>query len=299
MKPKQKGYLSVILSAVIFGCMPVMARFIYSGGGNALSLVFYRSLFALPALYLLMRKTEKESIKISGKILLKITVMVGFGLALTPVFLFSSYNYIPSGTATTIHFVYPVLVLLGCSLFFREKIGPVKLLCVLICTAGITMLCDLKAGGQLPGILLAFFSGVTYAFYIIYLDKSNLKSMGHFKLGFYSAVITSALLLGYTVCTGSLTLDMTAPAWGMSVLFANLVTVGAVVLFQIGVRKVGPQNAAILSTFEPLTSLLSGVLFLGEAFSLRTCVGVVLILASVTILTRSDSKADTGPVENP
>lgn len=290
MNPKYKGYVCVILSAVIFGCMPVMARFIYGGGGNALSLVFYRSLFALPALFYLAARTERESLKITGKTLVKITVMVSLGLALTPVFLFTAYNYISSGTATTIHFVYPVLVLLGCRLFFHEKISPAKMVCVVICTGGIVLLCDLKGGGQVLGMGLALASGVTYAFYIIYLDKSSLKYMGHFKLGFYSAAVTSVLLMAYTLCTGALTFHMTPSAWAVSVLFANVVTVGAVVLFQTGVQKIGPQSAAILSTFEPLTSLLIGVLFLDEAFSLKTGAGILLILASVAILTAAGSK---------
>lgn len=288
MNFRYTGYLCVILSAVIFGCMPVMAQIIYGGGGNALSLVFFRSLFALPALFLLMVRTEKKNIGVSWKTLLKITILTGFGLALTPIFLFTSYNYVSSGTAMVIHFVYPVLVLLGCTLFFHERIGKVKLLCVLICTSGIALLCDLSAGGRPLGMILAFISGITYSFYIIYLDKSNLKTMGHFKLGFYCALITSVLLLLYTLFTGTLTLSMTPAAWGTAVLFANIVTVGAVVLFQLGIKKAGPQNAAILSAFEPLTSLIIGILFLGEAINLRMGIGVILILASVIMLTRTD-----------
>lgn len=300
MNKKYKGYLFVILSAVIFGSMPLMAKYIYAGGGNAISLVFYRSFLALPLIFIIMKSSNKGvSIKITLDELKKIFILVMGGSALTPVLLYNSYNYVSSGIATTIHFIYPIFVLIGCAILFKEKITLVKALCVLLCTAGILLLSNLGQIGDstdLIGIGLSFASGITFAFYVIYLDKSGLKSMNQFELGFYMAIITAIAVLIYAAFTKTFTYSMTPGSWILTFIFANLVTVGAVVLFQTGIRYIGPQKASILSTFEPITSILTGILFLGEPLSFKTGVGIVLILISVVLLSKFDNETNANSV---
>lgn len=292
MAHKKKGCFFIILSAVIFGCMPLMADRIYEGGGNALSLVFYRSFLALPALFFLSKREESENRKerFDWGVFKKVVILVVFGLGITPVFLFLSYQYLASGIATTLHFIYPVFVLAGCVIFGHKAVTRSKLLCVACCTVGIFCLCDMSGGGSALGIFLALLSGVTYAFYIVYLDQSGLKHLPHFKLGFWCAAAVSVLMLPITAVTGTLTLHMTPEAWILSLLFSNLVTVGAVVLFQRGVEQTGAQAASILSTAEPLTSIVMGILFLREKVHVRTLLGVLFILFSVVVLTLSDDE---------
>ena len=294
MAHKKKGYFFIILSAVIFGCMPLMADRIYEGGGNALSLVFYRSFFALPALYFLSKRerSQNRDMVFDLAVLKKVVILVVFGLGITPVFLFLSYQYLASGIATTLHFIYPVFVLAGCVVFGHRTVTKPKLLCVMCCTVGIFCLCDMSGGGSIFGIFLALLSGVTYAFYIVYLDQSGLKSLPHFRLGFWCAVVVSVLMLPLTAVTGTLTLHMTPEAWILSLLFSNLVTVGAVVLFQRGVEETGAQAASILSTAEPLTSIAIGILFLQEKVHARTLMGVLFILLSVVVLTLFDAEKE-------
>ena len=100
------GFVCAILSSVLFGLMPMMTKEIYLLGGNPLSVSVYRFLFSVPFL------------------------------------LFQSYEYISSGMATTIHFIYPVLVLLGSILFFRERLTWQKGICTGLCLAG--MLCFIR-----------------------------------------------------------------------------------------------------------------------------------------------------------
>jgi len=273
--------------------MPIGAKFVYAGGGNSFSLVLYRSLFALPALFILMLRNKDISMKVTKNEIKKIIILVVGGLALTPILLFSSYNFVSSGMATTIHFVYPIFVLFGCAIFFGDKISFVKILCVVLCMIGIIFLCSPLDGGSFLGLSLAFVSGITYSFYIIYLDKSGLKSMYHFKLGFYAAIVSCIVMLIFTVATGQLVVSMTPSAWIATFVFANAITVGAVVLFQIGVRTVSSQKAAILSTFEPITSILVGMLFMREIFTAKIGIGSLLIIISVIILTKFDNEKAT------
>jgi drug/metabolite transporter (DMT)-like permease len=263
--------------------MPLIVKNIYIQGGNAITVTFLRALLSLPVLYVLMKR-EGGTLRVPLKRLRKL-VILALGFASTTILLFTSYAYISSGTATTIHFVYPVFVLLGSIIFFKEPFDRVKFLCVLLCTWGILMFYTPGETGSVIGLILAFASGLTFAFYVIYLDKSGLKSIKPFTLGFYLAAVTSVELFFYAVLTNQLVLDMTLKGWALSGVLAISVSVGAVVLFQVGLRQVGAQSTSILSTFEPVTSIIIGVIMFSEPLGIKSIIGVGLILTSVIWLT--------------
>ncbi len=290
MLKQYKGMLLVILSAVLFGCMPLMAKVIYQNGGTSAGLTLLRNFLALPALWLLMRRGKGETHLKKGELLPML--LLSFGFAGTPMLLFASYRSISSGMATTIHFVYPVFVLLGCVLFCHERLSRVKLLCVALCTGGILLFYTPGDSANLIGMLLAFLSGITYAFYIIYLGHSGLSHLAPFALAFWLSIFSSGNLLVYLALTGSLRISMTPLGWGMSLLFSLLIAVAASVSFQIGVKDVGPQRAAILSTFEPITSIVVGMVAFSEPFGIKTALGVLLILAAVIFLTLFDHQKE-------
>ena len=110
--------------------------------------------------------------------------------------------------ATTIHFVYPVLVILGCVIFYREAISRLKVVCVVLCTAGILLLYTPGGGVSLLGIALSFLSGVTYAFYAVYLSKSGLQKMGAFQLMFWLNLLATAYIGLFTAVSGTFTIDI-------------------------------------------------------------------------------------------
>ena len=166
-----KGYTFVIISAIIFGCMPLGAKYIYAEGVNSLSLVFLRNCLALPVLALLSGKQE-GSLHIKKADLLKISSLAVMGGCATPILLYSSYHYLASGTATIFHFIYPVLVVLGSILFLREKGSKPVFLCVILCTVGIILFYNPDSGIHPGGSLLAIASGATYAAYTMLLSIS-------------------------------------------------------------------------------------------------------------------------------
>ena len=115
-----KGYLFAILSAVIFGCMPLMSSFVYADGVTPMTLVFLRNALSLLPLGLLAYK-EHGSLKIPVKLLPSISLIAVLGCSITPILLFTSYQFIPSGTATVFHFAYPAFVVVGGIIFLKEK----------------------------------------------------------------------------------------------------------------------------------------------------------------------------------
>lgn len=285
MNTRTKGLLATMISAVFFWFIPLFVKTICAGGGNSVSAAFYRFFLSVPILYIYL-KTQGISMRITRTEFAKIALITIFGYGGTAVLLFSSYNFIPSGMSTTIHFMYPVFTILGCMIFFKEKVSPLKLLCVALCFGGILLFYNGESGGSVLGMALSFLSGVTYAFYTIYLEKSGLQKMENLKLIFYMNTVAAALILVMALLTAQFTLRLTPLAWGTAVFFATATSLIGVLGYQIGVKCIGPQNAAILSTFEPITSVIVGVLVYREAFSARTLLGCLCVLSAVVIVAK-------------
>lgn len=285
MNTRTKGLLATMISAVFFGFIPLFVKTICAGGGNSVSAAFYRFFLSVPILYIYL-KAQGISMRITRTEFAKIALITIFGYGGTAVLLFSSYNFIPSGMSTTIHFMYPVFTILGCMIFFKEKVSPLKLMCVALCFGGILLFYNGESGGSVLGMALSFLSGVTYAFYTIYLEKSGLQKMENLKLIFYMNTVAAAMILVMALLTAQFTLRLTPLAWGTAVFFATATSLIGVLGYQIGVKCIGPQNAAILSTFEPITSVIVGVLVYREAFSARTLLGCLCVLSAVVIVAK-------------
>lgn len=287
MSTKSKGILAVILSGAIFGSMPLMAKFVYEAGGNAVSLTFYRFLLILPFLYILLKQNNNETLKITKQEFKKILLVSTLGYGSTPLLLYSSYNYIPSGMATTIHFIYPVFVILGCILFFKEKTNMIKIIAVTLCILGVFMFYKGDGSINFTGIFLSFASSITFAFYTVYIDKSGLKKMNTVKLIFYLCMMASVMILLFSIATNTFVINIKPAGWLFTIILSLSVGLGAV-LFQIGIKTVGPQSTSILSTFEPITSVIIGVLILNESFGIKTVLGSGLILIAVILISVFD-----------
>ena len=301
-----RGYLFVILSAILFGCLPLAANIAYDNGLNALSLVFYRNLFALPILYLPIR-LRGEPLRVSRQEFTNILPLSILGFCITPALLFTSYNYLPAGTSTTFHFIYPAMTILGGVVLFRQKVGWGRVFCVLLCSVGILLFYE--PGGALDpfGSAIALASGVTYALYIILLDYFRLESLSRFKLSFYISATCATVMLVVCLVTGTFRLPGNALCLGVCFLTAFLAGAAANVLFQNGTLIIGGQRASILSTFEPITSIVTGVLIFSDPFTLRSALGTVCVLAATVLIAVFDMRtqaqrqgaASTSSLTNP
>ena len=169
-----RGILLTMLSAVTFGFAFTLGPMTYGeAGSNPVTLTFLRNFLSLPVLLAILWY-QGISLQVSAKELWSLTILGGIGNAVTTLMLFIAFSLIDVGVATTIHFIYPVFVTIGCVLFYKERLGLQKFIALLIATAGIACFflgVDMSAGfsgGTFLGLFLAVASGVTYAFYIIY-----------------------------------------------------------------------------------------------------------------------------------
>lgn len=283
------GYICAICSAIIYGCMPLMSKYIYADGVNPLTLVFLRNALSILPLGILAYR-EKKTLTIPRKILPSITLISFLGCSATPILLFSSYQFMASGTATVFHFVYPAIVILLQIFFMRKKVQVSNLISVVLCVVGIGLF---YAPGQplnFTGSVLALSSGLTFAIYVVLLSNFDRTHVSGFLFSFYVATISSIILLIICLVTGSLVLPATLFGWGLCILFSLAVTTGAVVLFQHSTFLIGGERTSILSTLEPITSVILGVIVFGEPFGFRLLLGTVLVVAASVLTALWDMK---------
>lgn len=277
------GIICVILSAVLFGMMPLMARIAYAHGGNAYTVAFGRFFFGSLVLGLVVCFLPGCSLKITGKQLREL-LKLSVPYAMVPVLLYISYNYIDSGMATTLHFTYPVTVMLILVVFCRERMDRKQVLCAVICLCGLGLLYTPDGQMSIQGILLAVGSGIVFAVYIVLLGKSKVKTLHPLVLAFWISLLTTIEIGLVAQLSGNFVLTMDAAGWAAEVGLALLATVFALVLFQEGVILCGEVKASLFSTFEPLTGIIIGVMVFQETLSGKEIAGIVGILLAAVLL---------------
>lgn len=284
---KLKGTGSAMLSAVIYGVNPMMAKVAYDNGSTEAAVILYSSLAVVPILIVILLAMKTPLLPKRKDI--KSIFMLCFFQAVTTILLYASYNFTATGIATTMHFTYPTLVAIGGILFFKQKLTKKKMAALVFSLIGIALAADFAGVGSIKGIVLALASGVTYTAYILTMDYGGLKDKNIFSLCLYMSVGKVIATAIYGTATKSLNVHMNITAWEMILLLGISASIGATVLFQIGIRYIGSCNAAIFSMFEPVTSLAVGFWFMSEAMTAFKLIGCVLILSGI-ILTSLDNR---------
>lgn len=294
-----KGKLYLILSALLYGILPSLAAIAYSGGVNGITLTFLRSVIAIPLLYVLIR-ADKRKLKLTKNQAKGIVVLGIFGGVLPILCLYLSYNYISTGLATTLHFIYPILIIVVSAALYKIKISRSTLTAVIFVTIGVFMFTDINTSSDKAGIILAVLSGVFYSFYVIYLEHSGLYKLDFIVLTFYVTAIMSAAVFVFGLAIHGISFNMSPLSWAFSVLISLIVALGAMPLLQTGIKYEGAATAGIVSSIEPITSIIIGAVFLGEIINTGQIIGGGLIILGVLMSQREgEPKKITPPSEQP
>lgn len=289
--PKRKkliGALCAIGAAVCYGTNPLGALNLYAEGMNTPSVLFFRFGLAwlIVAGVMLVRVcTRKESLGVSRREFLTLTVLglLFIGSSLT---LYLSFRHMPAGVASTILFTYPVMTALIMTLFFHEPVRLATVVSLVLALAGVLLLYWGDAGGVLSsvGVVLVLVSALTYALYIVVVDKSTL-AMSPFKINFYVIFYCAAGMALFALVSGQpLMHPASARAWLWVGWLAVVPAIMALVMMVYAAKYLGSTPTAILGALEPLTAVLIGILVFGEPFGVRLAFGIVLILAAVVII---------------
>lgn len=293
MQSKLKGYLCGIGAAVCYGTNPLGALYLYEDGINANSVLFYRFALAVVMLGMLMA-ARRKSLKVSRREL-SLLCALGVVFSTSSITLYFSFCFMDAGIASTLLFVYPVMVAVIMALLFKERLPAVSVFAIMLALSGIAMLYHGDGGATLStrGVMLVMFSSLSYAVYIVVVNKSPLR-MSSMKLTFYVLFFGMLSVLTNSFITGLHIQMLTTPRmWSCAFMLALLPTVFSLVLMTISVHETGSTPTAVMGALEPLTAVVIGVAVFGEQLTPRLAAGIVLILTAVIMIIAGKSLFQT------
>lgn len=280
-----KGYLLAALAAAAYGTNPAFAVPLYADGMNPNSVLLFRYVMGLPilAVILVVRRTGFRLAKDE----VGPTAILGILMSLSSLGLFESYKYMNSGVASTLLFVYPVMVAVMMIFFFHEKFRMTVALCLLIMAAGLMLLMKPSGGETLSafGCLLVMLSALTYALYIVFVNVSKtIKEIPTTKLLFYVLVWGCLVFLIMIPMGHSLTMPTAASGWLNLTALAVIPTVFSLACTTRAIQLIGSTPTAILGALEPVSAVVLSVAVLGQAITMREIAGGLLIVLATTIV---------------
>lgn len=277
----KKGYIYTALSAIIFGLMPLLTKIIIARGANSLTIPFFRVFYVTIVLFFVL-KIKKIDLHLEKRDLLSVILTSIFGSGITIIILNESYNYVDTGIATSLHFLYPLFVAILCCFFYGEKIKKKQIISLSFALVGIICFMS-KGNGSLFGYFLAIASGLTYAYYLVKMDKTGLVKMNALKLSFYLALFTTIEIFTMNLFMQDIVFKMDVLSYVLLLVLALSSSFLATVLLQKGVLLLGSTRASFICLLEPVTSMIVGILWLNEALTFNKGLGGLAIIISLII----------------
>lgn len=286
---KVKGYFWGCFSSATYGLIPLFALPVLRKSVSFDSLLFYRFTGAaiLLALIMLIRKTSFRITKKEFKPL----VILGVLFALSAQFLFWSYSYLEVSLASTILFVYPVFVAILMGILFKERISKTSFMAIAIALCGVSLLYKGDNGISMSsvGLGLILMSALSYASFIVIVNKSAVKSMSGERLIFFALSVSSIFFFFKAeLGEGIQALPDLTSAINVTMLIA-FPTVLSCIAMVYSVQYIGSTSTAVLGALEPVTAVAIGVFAFNERFTLNLAVGIALILIAVSLIVLSGS----------
>lgn len=284
MNAKAKGYILGSIAAASYGMNPLFALPLYKAGMDPDSVLFFRYLFAIPLLGIMI-KARGRSFKIQRKETFPLIIM-GLLVALSSLTLFLSYNYMAAGIASTLLFVYPIMVALIMAMVFKEKLALQTIVCMLLALGGIGLLYKSEDGSTLSliGTLLVFASSLSYAIYIVGINQTSLKNVATLKVTFYVLLFGLSLFVARLLYSGVLNTPYQWYLWANLLALAVFPTAISFLCTTGAIQYIGSTPTAILGALEPVTAIFFGIAVFGESLTVRESFGLVMIIVAVTFV---------------
>ena len=276
----KKGILFTVSSAIIFGIAPIFATMSYAYGNTAFNMMFFRNCFSIIVFIFIIRK-KGLSLNIGKDNFKKMLIISLFGSFITGICLYKAYTYIGVGTTTTIHFMYPFLVCIANSIFFKESFGKVKIFYLILCLFGVSFFVNLNDFENMKGVSIAFISAISYAFFMLYLEKQKLTEIHPCVFCFYLSSIISIVLIIINFFIPIIIVELSWETLILMIISSIGTSFVASVLFNMGVKEIGSSKAAIFSLFEPIASVAFGYIILKETVTFNSILGCVLLIIGI------------------
>ncbi len=280
------GYPAGIITGITYGLNPLFAVPLMNNGASIESILFFRYTFAVVLLASFLILT-RQSFWITAR---QAGVLLALGLLYTSssIFLFEAYNYIASGLATTLIFLYPVLVAIIMVFLGVVPSWPVWL-SIAATFGGVIIMTQGSGGDSLNpiGIALSLGSALVYALFIVIINRSKaIAQISNTLLTFYSLTVGAIVFLGkISFSDAPISAGITTGGdWLNLAGLALLPTIVSTATLAIATRNIGATKASVLGVFEPITAILIGTLMFGEPLTTNILLGIGIAIVAVTFM---------------
>ena len=280
------GYPAGIITGITYGLNPLFAVPLMNNGASIESILFFRYTFAvvlLAAFLILTRHSFRITVRQAG-------VLLALGLLYTSssIFLFEAYNYIASGLATTLIFLYPVLVAI-IMVFLRVVPSWPVWLSIAATFGGVIIMTQGSGGDSLNpiGIALSLGSALVYALFIVIINRSKaIAQISNTLLTFYSLTVGAIVFLGkISFSEAPISAGITTGGDWLNIAgLALLPTIVSTATLAIATRNIGATKASVLGVFEPITAILIGTLMFGDPLTTNILLGIGIAIVAVTFM---------------
>ncbi|MBO7199557.1 MAG: DMT family transporter [Alistipes sp.] len=281
---KITGVTYAVASSTTFGLIPLFTLSLLSLGVGSPTILCYRFLVAAVAMAVIMFFTRRSFRLVAEDV--AVVSLLAVLYATTAILLLESYKYIPSGVATTIHFLYPLVVTLVMSWVFRERVSSMVYVAVLLSLVGVALLAwgSHSEGDFRRGVSLALVTVVTYAAYIVGVMRSRASRIDSIVLTFYVLAFGAVLFLLYAMITTGVEALHAWSSWRDIIMLSLVCTVLSDYTLIMAIKRIGSTKTSILGSMEPLTAVIVGVVYFGERMDATSIAGLLLVIVAVVIV---------------
>jgi drug/metabolite transporter (DMT)-like permease len=277
------GILLIAISAASFGTLAIFGRYAYAADMDTFTVLFLR--FSVAAVLMgILLAARRESLP-KGRVLGQLIGMGALGYVGQSFMYLTAINYASAGLVALLLYLYPFFVLVLSALVFKEEITRIKIVALVLALIGTALTVD-PSGGQLIGALMAVTAAAIYSVYIIV----GTNVMKHVSAVQSSTVIfaSAGVVFGLITAVNGAHFPTANSGWFAMAGIVLIATVIPVVTFLAGLEMIGPTNAAMLSTLEPVVTVLLAAWLFQERLNAISLVGGALILVAVILLTRNE-----------
>ena len=274
----------VVLASICSGINPILARFIYTTGVSPTSFLFIRFLLAGIIMFAIMRVQHLRFP--TGRLLWALIFVGGIGVMASTWCYYTALLFSPPGIVAVLAYTYPVIVAIFSAVLLKMPVTKNMLIALGLTLTGAALTVGTGTGcGQFKGMFLAWLSGAAFALYIVF-GSVCIKKAGSIPA---LAVIISATALAFlpVVAVEGLSLPSRFSGWlaiGAAIVIS---TVLGMYLFFLGLKRINPTDASMISTFEVVVVIFLSAVLMGEQVSLVKICGAAFIMVAVILLTRS------------
>ena len=287
------GLLLASAGSIAFSGKAIIVKLAYRHGVDAVTLIMYRMLFALPLFLALAWWASRGKAALTGKDWLGIVGLGFTGYYLASFLDFWGLQYVSASLERLILYLNPTLVLVLGWFVYQRRISGLQALAMAVSYAGVLLVFGHEAGFQGPnavlGALLVFGSAISYAIYLVYSGEL-VKRLGSLRLvGLATSVACGLCLLQFVILRPLSAADVAPEVVWLSLLNATLCTFAPVLMVMMAIERIGAGLAAQTGMIGPMSTIAMGVLILDEPFNGWIVAGTLLVLSGVFLVTRFGS----------